>query len=80
LLTIEAALDGAADVEEAEDEVIEAGREALAFGVDVVAIFFRLRLLCNDSVFVDCAEDEAELEVEALDEDEVSGLRRGLDS
>ena len=44
MLTIEAALDGAADVEEAEDEVIEAGREALAFGVDVVAIFFRLRL------------------------------------
>ena len=48
--------------------------------VGTAFLFLVYYLLCNDSVFVDCAEDEAELEVEALDEDEVSGLRRGLDS
>lgn len=57
------------------DDADEGGNvaAALLLGVEVAdaILFFRRRLLCNDSDRV----EEADEEVEALDEDEVKGLR-----
>ena len=50
-----------------------AGAAALPLGVLVAAIFFRFRRHCKVSG-LDCV-DEADEDVDALEEDEVSGLR-----